>query len=317
MYLNRNNSICMDKVFINAVIYTIGMKNYMYQAMGVKDGKITVLGTNDEVMMFVGKYTEVLDLKGKCILPGFIDPYSCIPEDLVMKNGISLFDYNNTDDYIRIVKQFLEKSDNNIIWCTGWRCEDEFSCRGQWINRVECNKPIVAIDCNNEVMLLNRNAVRYFEITKNRIPPVGGEIEIKLDDNSIEYAFLKEMLDSQALIKDITGESPTILRFPCGCNNTCYKLKPELVDLLHKNNLKIFDWNVDTTDGANPYASPSTFINKAKSDKDTIFLLMNCGYQSKNSVKALPEIIKYYKDKGYSFKAIDDDTPEQFHYIKK
>lgn len=130
-------------------------------------------------------------------------------------------------------------------------------------------------------------------------------------------AFLKEMLDSQALIKDITGESPTILRFPCGCNNTCYKLKPELVDLLHKNNLRIFDWNVDTTDGANPYASPSTFINKAKSDKDTIFLLMHCGYQSKNSVKALPEIIKYYKDKGYSFKAIDDDTPEQFHYIKK
>ena len=44
---------------------------------------------------------------------------------------------------------------------------------------------------------------------------------------------------------------------------------------------------------------------------------MHCGYQSKNSVKALPEIIKYYKDKGYSFKAIDDDTPEQFHYIKK
>lgn len=130
-------------------------------------------------------------------------------------------------------------------------------------------------------------------------------------------SFLKEMLDVQSLIKDITNESPNILRFPCGCNNNCYRLRPELVNLLHENNLRIFDWNVDTTDGANPYSSPYTFVKNAKSDKDTIFLLMHCGYQSKNSVKALPEIIKYYKDKGYSFKAIDDNTPEEFHYIKK
>lgn len=86
--------------------------------------------------------------------------------------------------------------------------------------------------------------------------------------------------------------------------------------MLHENNLKIYDWNVDSTDGANHTASPSTYIKHAKSDKNNIILLMHCGYMNKNSAKALPEVIKYYKDKGYTFKAISSDTDEMFHFMK-
>ncbi|MGG7176648.1 polysaccharide deacetylase family protein [Clostridium paraputrificum] len=133
---------------------------------------------------------------------------------------------------------------------------------------------------------------------------------------SSNQAFLDEMLESQAVIKEVTGESPNILRFPFGCNNTRYHLKKELVELLHKNNMKIYDWNVDSTDGANHTASPSTYIKKSKSDKNPIVLLMHCGYMNKNSAKALPEIIKFYKDQGYVFKVISNDTAEIFHYLK-
>ena len=159
MYLNKDNSIYMDKVFINAIIYTIDIKNRMYLAMGIKDGKIAVLGTNDEVMSFTGINTEISDLRGKCILPGFIDPYSSIPEDLLVNNGVSLYNYNNTDDYINIITRYIKNNDINIICCTGWKYEDEFRHRGQWINKIECNKPIVAIDYSNEVLLLNEEAI--------------------------------------------------------------------------------------------------------------------------------------------------------------
>lgn len=37
---------------------------------------------------------------------------------------------------------------------------------------------------------------------------------------------------------------------------------------------------------------------------------MHCGYANKNTCKALPKIIKYYKEKVYEFKTITDDTPE-------
>ena len=129
-------------------------------------------------------------------------------------------------------------------------------------------------------------------------------------------SFLKEMLDTQETINSIVGFKPTILRFPFGCNNNYYKISKSMVNLLHENNLKIYDWNTDSGDGANPNANPGVFIKNSRNNKDNVLLLMHCAYMSTNSVKALPDIIKYYKDNGYEFKVIDENTPEEFHFMK-
>ena len=129
--------------------------------------------------------------------------------------------------------------------------------------------------------------------------------------------FLKEMISTQELINTVVPIKPTILRFPFGCNNNTYKISKSMVDLLHDNNLKIYDWNTDSGDGANPNSAPSTILKNAKSTKDRVILLMHCSYLSKNTVKALPSIIQYYKDNGYEFKTIDENTPEEFHFMKK
>lgn len=131
-----------------------------------------------------------------------------------------------------------------------------------------------------------------------------------------DESFLNEMLKTQETINSIVGVKPNILRFPFGCNNNCYKLSQSLIDLLHKNNLRIYDWTTDSGDGAFPNANPNLFIKNSKSDKDCVILLMHCAYMSKNSVKALPEIIRYYKNNGYEFKLIDENTPEEFHFMK-
>lgn len=128
--------------------------------------------------------------------------------------------------------------------------------------------------------------------------------------------FLNEMVQVQKLIQDITGHKSNILRFPFGCNNNTYKLKKSLVDLLHKNDFKIYDWTLDSKDGEFYSSSPDTFYKASISKENNIFLLMHCGTVNKNSPKALKNIIKYYKDNGYTFKPITVDTPEVFHYIK-
>lgn len=129
-------------------------------------------------------------------------------------------------------------------------------------------------------------------------------------------SFLNEMLETQNIINSIVGVKPNILRFPFGCNNNCYKISQSMVDLLHKNNLRIYDWNTDSGDGAHPNANPNVFVKNSKSNKDCVILLMHCAYMSKNSVKALPDIIKYYKNNGYEFKLIDENTPEEFHFMR-
>ena len=134
-----------------------------------------------------------------------------------------------------------------------------------------------------------------------------------------DESFLKEMLQVQEILYKVTGEKYNVLRFPFGCNNNSYKLDQKLVDLLHKNNLKIYDWNTDSGDGANAKSDPKTISKKACSNRDrnAVVVLMHCSHINKNTSSALPSIIKYYKDNDYVFKVIDESTPELYKIMRK
>lgn len=128
--------------------------------------------------------------------------------------------------------------------------------------------------------------------------------------------FINEMLKVQKRLYDVTGETYTVLRFPFGSTNNTYKLTESMVNLVHGHGFKIYDWTQDTLDGANPKSSPNSIYSNALSDKDSIILLMHCANVNKTSPQALPQIIKYYKDKGYTFKKITEDTPELYRLKK-
>ena len=128
--------------------------------------------------------------------------------------------------------------------------------------------------------------------------------------------FINEMLKVQKRLYDVTGETYTILRFPFGSTNNTYKLTESMVDIVHQHDFKIYDWTQDTLDGANPKSSPDCIYSHAISKKDSIILLMHCASVNKTSPQALPQIIKYYKDQGYTFKKITEETPE-LHRLKK
>lgn len=158
--------------------------------------------------------------------------------------------------------------------------------------------------------------IKDLEPTVKRIHNEGHSIGLHTYTHKIGYIysseenFIKEMIDCRNEINRVTGTSPNIIRFPCGSRKY---LNPSYLDKLHSHNFKIYDWNVETSDGINPKLSPdSQFRRAVKESKNLsrITLLMHCGYPNKNTYKTLPKIIKYYKERGYEFKIITDDTPE-------
>lgn len=129
-------------------------------------------------------------------------------------------------------------------------------------------------------------------------------------------SFISEMKRTQKEIKDVLNIETNILRFPFGCNNITYKINDEMVELLHKENFKIYDWTQDSGDGANHNLAPNKIVKNSISKSNSIILLLHCSNTHKNTATALPYIIKYYKENGYTFKAIDEQTKEQFRIIK-
>lgn len=66
--------------------------------------------------------------------------------------------------------------------------------------------------------------------------------------------------------------------------------------------------------------SPNNIFKKATKSNvknEPIILLMHCDYMQNNTCKALPGIIKFYKNKGYEFKTINNETPECYFPLRK
>jgi predicted amidohydrolase YtcJ len=71
-----------DMVLINGQIITIDNDEFnnepgtVAQAMAVRDGKILALGSNAQINPMAGPDTNLIDLKGKTVVPGLIDTHS-------------------------------------------------------------------------------------------------------------------------------------------------------------------------------------------------------------------------------------------------
>lgn len=132
-----------------------------------------------------------------------------------------------------------------------------------------------------------------------------------------EEDFIKENILTAEKIKEVTGFYPGILRFPGG---SCFKLTESLLEKLHNNNFKVFDWNASLEDGSNPNLNQVMLFKNAlkiKGSRNSVIILMHCNYNNKNTVKALPLIIEKYKSEGYTFEPISDLTEEYHYRIKK
>lgn len=128
--------------------------------------------------------------------------------------------------------------------------------------------------------------------------------------------FIAEMLKTQNIIYDLVGERPTIIRFPFGSSR---KLTKAYLEELHKNNLTVYDWNIDMRDGINchtPVYNLYRFATNTKNIENPIILLMHCDYTHKNTCAALSKVIEFYKKEGYEFKVIDSNTPEMYFKIQ-
>lgn len=134
---------------------------------------------------------------------------------------------------------------------------------------------------------------------------------------SSENSFLDEMIRTENEVKNVLGFSPKIIRFPTGSKN---HLTTSLLEKLHTEGYKIYDWNLSLSDGINYRTSVDKLYNEATKkcvNPGKIFLLAHCDGTNENTCKVLPKIIKYYKNCGYEFKTITKNTPEYYFRVSK
>src|SRR5574341_161789 len=68
--------IFADAVYHNGKVLTVDERFSVAQALAVREGKVMAVGGNSEILALAEPETRRLDLKGKTVLPGFVDTHS-------------------------------------------------------------------------------------------------------------------------------------------------------------------------------------------------------------------------------------------------
>ncbi|MDX1518397.1 MAG: hypothetical protein R3288_16230, partial [Woeseiaceae bacterium] len=71
----NSSDVVADRVFVNGAIYTVTEAQPWAEAVAVAGGRIIYVGDNEPANAFVGDDTDVVDLDGQMMLPGFHDSH--------------------------------------------------------------------------------------------------------------------------------------------------------------------------------------------------------------------------------------------------
>ncbi|KAG4960055.1 putative amidohydrolase YtcJ [Glycine soja] len=170
-----------DLVLRNGVIYTSDDSLPFADSMAVANGRVLCVGNRSFVQEFEGYGTQVLDLGGKVVVPGFIDSHvHFIDGGLQLQMmQVKLRGVNKKEEFIRRIKDAAQSTKQGS-WILGGGWNNDLwggdLPAASWINDVTPNNPVWLSRVDGHMGLANSVALTLAGITNLTDDPRGGTI---------------------------------------------------------------------------------------------------------------------------------------------
>lgn len=133
-------------------------------------------------------------------------------------------------------------------------------------------------------------------------------------------SFLDDFYQVWAQIKEITGVSASIFRFPGGSINVYNaNISQDIISEMLRRGFVYYDWNASADDAVSSTASSASSIFTAATSTrgyTRVILLMHDSYAKDTTAEALPDIIDYYLEMGYTIAPLTNEvTPVVYNYV--
>ncbi len=176
----------VDTVFVNGKIYTQNAQQPWAQALAVENKKIAFVGDSAKVQPLIGEDTQVIDLGGQLVLPGFIDTHAHPVMAAGSSGGVEL-DLNQTPaHWLQAVKEHVQANpDSKGIVGFGFLAA-AFGPDGptkEMLDEIEPNRPIVLMDEGGHSAWVNSKAFELAGIDRHTPDPIPGTHFYKRDEN--------------------------------------------------------------------------------------------------------------------------------------
>jgi hypothetical protein len=165
---------------VNGAVYTVDAARRWAQAVAVRNGRIAVVGSDAEVRETVGPGTEVIDLEGAMLVPGFQDAHvHPIGGGLDMLQ-CDLHDVSDIDGYLRVVREYARSHpDREWILGGGWSM-DSFpggTPTRDLLDQIVPDRPVLLPNRDGHGAWVNSKALKVAGVTRDTPDPRDGRIE--------------------------------------------------------------------------------------------------------------------------------------------
>jgi len=109
----------------------------------------------------------------------------------------------------------------------------------------------------------------------------------------------EEIMKAHKNIKEVTGVDANLIRTPNGDYND------QVIEAVHECNYEAIQWSVDSLDWMNPGVATITERVSKKVHPGAV-ILMHASDTCKQTVEALPQVIKELKSQGYEFVTVSE-----------
>ncbi len=196
-----------DRIYINALVYTLNSENQTANSIVVKDGKIIFIGAVDNTYKFSNDNTEIFDLKGHTILPGLTDAHAHIGGTGKFLQTLNFHGTASTAEIASILRSAASKTPpGEWIEGRGWDQNDWYVKKfptSEILDNSAPENPVVFSRVDGHAYWVNQKVLDLAGITENSPEPDGGRI-VRLPNSKTPSGILID--NAMLLIDDIMPE---------------------------------------------------------------------------------------------------------------
>jgi predicted amidohydrolase YtcJ len=168
-----------DAIYFGGDILTMASKDPSYaEALAVEDGKIAFVGSKDDALKLKGDATKLIDLKGRTLLPGFIDTHGHMV--YFGKNMIDADLFGTTDmtEVITRMKAQVDKTPDGA-WIVGFgylarKLKEGRHPTVEELDLVSADRPVMVVDSSGHLGAGNTALFRLLGLSAATPDPDGG-----------------------------------------------------------------------------------------------------------------------------------------------
>ncbi|MFK7936401.1 MAG: amidohydrolase [Saprospiraceae bacterium] len=186
LYSCQQNQPSADLIITNANIWTGQIDNPKATALAISADTIVAVGSDAEIGAFEGANTQVIDLQGRMMTPGFIDSHVHLMTGGRSLLGVDLRDAATPQEFSQRIGNFaktlpadewiLEGNWDHTLW--GGELPQK-----KWIDSLTGDNPVLVMRLDWHMALANSAALAYAGIDKNTPEVEGGTIERDANGN--------------------------------------------------------------------------------------------------------------------------------------